>query len=392
MIAALRRVLSVVYDVVLYGGIMLGLVLSFLTPDTVAEIVTVRDSGGEVQWVVVAMLAVLLFTLVFRFAVTWGPVRVSPEKARWRLSGPRGRDEALAVTLIRPSVWLVVIGALAGGLTALVMPDIAAAPIIAGPSAAAGGMLAAFMAQTLHDRKVGTVRRPWSPHPSRLHRRTFAPGDGYASALELATKLMDLSWIDHARITRWQARRTHARSVTAGMSPFVVAFRLDLARAARHPEWWGRFAAAVAVGVAVPLLFTVHAAAGAVPVVAVYLAGVTFCGGLRLLSESPVLRRSFGISDRSLILSHCAVPAAATVAAAVAVGAAWQLGSTEMAVLVVGSVAAVLRRGTRGPLPYDSVSVIEPALGAAVQPGVLATMARGPLAAVVTATVLSVAV
>lgn len=357
-----------------------------VTPDRVAGLVELTDAAARHRSAAVVVIAAAFVVWAYRLATVWGPVRVDRAVLRWRLSGLAGRSSYLRRRLVGPLLSGLVAGALVGGAIGLLMPDIVV-PVVGGCAAAGGlAVVAAAVAQAGCDRSRGAVRPPLRLTPSRLHRTTFAPRDGYAGAVGLAVEMMDFSWMEHARVTRWM-RRTSARSVRLSDGRALRSLvRLDAARMLRHPEAWMRAVSYVLLGTLAPLLLDVHQGAPLLSAILVYLAGSSFAVGLRTVSENRSLRLSFGIDDAVLRLGHAVVPVVATAAVAVVIAAAWQLGVVGAVVLVAGTGFAVVRRATRPELPYGGEVVADSTLtGAAFQPAMLAAQLRGSVAVVVTA-------
>ncbi|SNT62638.1 hypothetical protein SAMN05421812_114137 [Asanoa hainanensis] len=210
----------------------------------------------------------------------------------------------------------------------------------------------------------------------RIDRASLSTGARFASAASSAILLLDPSMLAAVvENQRWRAvGRVRSRRFLPGPRWWVL-LQADLRRVARTRAalaWWAVLVLAVyAVAIALP------AVAGAVQVIAAYLAADRFAGGLRGISRSAGLRRAMGGSDASLKLIHLVVPALAAtlwwLATVPAVGA----GPLWLAVLLVAGVAAtVYRAATRGPMVYGG-SVAETPMGV-VPVDLIRQVVRGP--------------
>ncbi|WP_341268100.1 DUF6297 family protein [Gordonia malaquae] len=374
-----------VIDLVLIVGVGGGIASWVLAPARVATVVELSAWADSHTGLVTGVVVVVIALVVGRFAATWGPVRVSREAAQWALSGPASRVPVLARRAAASVIVATTVSLGAAGAAVLVMPSHVWILMPLGAGAGLVGVGAAYAAQLSRDSRIGG-RRPrrtaWSP--GRLHRRTFAPRDGYAGAVGLAVTMMDGSWIDDARVTRWKSRKaaTAGRLSSGPLSAFVTA---DLRRLARHPEQLVRWAAWTAVAVLVPIVLEFHHVPLLVSTIAVTCAGNATSGGLKSTSDR-ALRRAFGVSDAEITAAHCVIPGLATALSALCVGFGVGIGPAAGAVLVVGAVAAVIRRATRPALPYGSPAVTDGVLtGATFQPALLTAQLRGPMLTVVTA-------
>ncbi|GIF67817.1 hypothetical protein Ais01nite_58520 [Asanoa ishikariensis] len=210
----------------------------------------------------------------------------------------------------------------------------------------------------------------------RIDRASLSTGARFASAASSAILLLDPSMLAAVvENQRWRAvGRVRSRRFWPGPRWWVL-LQADLRRVGRTRAslaWWAVLVLAVyAVAVALP------AVAGAVQVIAAYLAADRFAGGLRGISRSAGLRRALGGSDAELKLIHLVVPALAAtlwwLATVPAVGA----GPPWLAVLlVVGVTATVYRAATRGPMVYGG-SVGETPMGN-IPVDLIRQVVRGP--------------
>ncbi|MCF8569317.1 DUF6297 family protein [Gordonia sp. HY002] len=380
----LRRNNVSAVDLLLMVGVGGGLAVAVFKPTNVAKFVEPSAMFDDYQVAVIAAFATMTALVVGRFAVTWGPVRVDRAVLKWELSGPASRHRPLIRRLAVTVGCAVMADVAIHGALALLIPESATILLALGVGLGFAAVCAAYIAQLVRDRRMGASGVPGFARlsPGRLHQRTFAPRDGFAAAVGLGISMMDASWIADARITRWQ-RQTGSKSRGHPRTAEGAFVRMDLRRLRRHPEAAARWTCWTAVGIAVPVFVDFHAVPLFVATLAVWSAGVATAGGLTSVSDR-VLARSFGVSDRDLRRWHCVVPTIATLVSATAVAAASSVSLFGSAFLIVGTVASVLRRATRPPLPFDAPMVIEPLMtGAAFQPALLSTQLRGLLLAAV---------
>ncbi|MCF8606558.1 DUF6297 family protein [Gordonia sp. HY442] len=380
----LRRNNVSAVDLLLMVGVGGGLAVAVFEPTNVAKFAEPSAMFDEYQVAVIAAFAVATALVVGRFAATWGPVRVDRAVLRWKLSGSASRNRPLRRLLAIAVGCAFVADVAVHGALSLLIPESAMILLTVGGVSGLLAVCAAYVVQLLGDRRVGGSGMSWPLRlsPGRLHQRTFAPRDGFAAAVGLGISMMDASWIADARITRWQ-RQTGSKSGRLPWTPVGAFVGMDLRRLRRHPEAVTRWLCWTAAGIAVPIFVDFHAVPVFVSTLAVWSAGVATAGGLASVVD-PTLARSFGVSDRDLRRWHCVVPAVATCTSAIAVAAASSLSPFGGAFLIVGTVASVLRRATRPPLPFDAPIVIEPLMtGAAFQPALFSTQMRGLLLAVV---------
>ena len=339
-----------VVDALVIAGVGGGLASSVLAPSRVATLVELAPWAVGHRTRVIAVVTVLVAVAVARFGTVWGPVRVDPATARWTMSGPASRTPMLRRRLWRAVGVAVVAASIADGALALLVPSEALGIVGLGALAGSAGIAVAYLGQVRRDRRVGN-RSAAGRGSGGLHRISFAPRDGLAGAVGLAVTMMDTSWITDARVTRWCGRWTAVARGGVPRSPAAAFLVVDLRRLRRHPEAIVRWLAWTLTAVACPVVLQFHHVPMLIPAVAVFAGGVAVSGGL-VTAGDPVLRRAFGVADRDLL---------------------------------AGSVAAVIRRATRPPLPFDSPAVIDSVVsGAAFQPELLAAQMRGPLLAVVT--------
>lgn len=209
-----------------------------------------------------------------------------------------------------------------------------------------------------------------------IDRASLSTGARIASAASSAVLLLDPSMLAvMLENQRWRAvGRVRSGRFLRGPRWWVL-LQADLRRVGRNRAalgWWVVLVLAVyAVEAALPSV------AGAVQVIAAYLAADRFAGGLRGISRSAGLRRAIGGSDGGLKLTHLVVPALAAtlwwLATVPAVGA----GPIWLAVLLIAGVAAtVYRAATRGSMVYGG-TVAETPMGA-VPVDLIRQVVRGP--------------
>ncbi|GIF77544.1 DUF6297 family protein [Asanoa siamensis] len=280
---------------------------------------------------------------------------VTPSRAAGRVRWPAG-----VLAGVGGLVVLAVV--LAHGLFGLVpaQPPVAVLPVVA-----VAGLPFALVLVVLAVRAL-----------PRIDRASLSTGARIASAASSAVLLLDPSMLAAVvENQRWRAvGRVRSRRFARGPRWWVL-LQADVRRIGRNRAaigWWAVLVLAVyAVQAALP------AVAGAVQVIAAYLAADRFAGGLRGVSRSAGLRRALGGSDAALKLTHLVVPTLvaalwwlATVPA-VGTGPAWL-----PPLLVAGVAATVYRAATRGQMVYGG-SVAETPMGA-IPVDLIRQVVRGP--------------
>ncbi|MFT3660472.1 MAG: DUF6297 family protein [Gordonia sp. (in: high G+C Gram-positive bacteria)] len=378
MIAALRRADLGPVEIGLLVFVGGGLLVQVLRPSRVAQVVALSSGAAAHPGLVVSGVVVGVAASVFAISSRWGPVRVDPADLRWRLAGPADRSTVLrrrAVTVLGVAL---AAGAAVGGLTATLVPELAVVAVGGAAAGAAPGYVLAYLRQRRRDRRHGTTPpRASSLSPGNLHRKTFAPRDGYSGALGLALTMLDVSWLEEARVTRWQRARVRAggRSLPGGAASALM--RVDLRRLLRHPDALVRWSVSVAAGVGAAVLLDFRHAETVVAVLAVYCAGCSVSGGLRVSVRSAALRRATGLSDRFVYGCHALIPVLGTLAAAAVVLPWWSLSPVAAVILAAGTAVAVLRRGLRPELRYDGPVTADPMTGSAVNLQLFFAQIRG---------------
>ena len=361
-------------------------------------------------WLIVAVLVVVV-TLAWRGLRALGPMITTPAALSWCLSTPIDRAQWLRTPLVWLLAFAAVVGAAVGALanwaglsgTGIGLTTLWAAIAGAGGGVALAGAAVVSQSRTRADRSPGPhppVRCRAGPrsgpgrrrggHPGRPGTRRAARDSGVVwavIAVVLATvgvryALRALHHIDRAALSggaqlgaaavtaavmldpamlsgliearRWRRPgKVHSRRWRPGGRDWVL-MQADLVRQARRPAnlfvWAALLLAPYAVGV-----FS-EAAVSATRIIAAYVATERLAAGLRWVSRTPALRRSFGGSDWELKRAHLAVPA-------LGLAIWWTLSEWAMptvtpsllvAVLVAGVLGAVYRTATRPPMSYDA--------------------------------------
>ncbi|MGV9669978.1 DUF6297 family protein [Gordonia sp. NPDC003504] len=380
------------FELIFCVAVLDGFASWLLTPARVSHVATLTGVAATHPTIIGCVIVAAIAVGAYRWTVVWGPVRVEGAMMRWQLSGPGPRGPELAGRLGGIVITVVAGCTAAGALLGLLAPD----SLVTVVGVAAGlGLVAAICAygtQVVADRRHGCAPPPtWQWSPNRLHRSTIAPADGYAGALGLAASLMDFSWITDARIVRWKRGATSAPTRRLHRNPYVALAQIDFRRLRRHLDGVLRALICIAVLLVAPQVVSIAHAATAVITVLISCAGNAVATGLRNASESVAIRRALGLDDRRITRAHMAVPGSVILIAAAAAAVAWSLTPASAVICFVGCAVAVLRRGTRPPLPYDAPVVTESVVtGAATQPLMIAAQARGMVALIITAVAASV--
>lgn len=378
-------------EVLFCAAVSAGVLVGVLSPSRVAAVVELSGAARDHPELSLSIVVAAASVVVTWAAVVWGPVRVSRARARWMLSGPGDRQRTLAGALAR--VWavcllaLLVIAAAAALLAPVTLPVLLAV----GAVCAGIGCPAAYAVQVAvdHRRYPSRASSRWCNtmrwRPKYLHRNTFAPEDGLASAMAVATSMMDSRVLGDACIVRWQLAHRLSAAGRTETGPVLTLVRSDLRRLLRHQVSLLHWGICVAASVLAANALVIHYG-GAVPAVAlIYAAGVSMAGGLRQAAGSRALRCATGRSDRYVYGCLSLIPVAAVLVAAAITLPVWGMSPPQIGIVVVGAVVAVVRGATRPPLPYDAPVLSDPVTGAPVQPLLFLALARGPVAVVVTA-------
>lgn len=373
-------------ELVFCGAVLSGGLVTLLAPSRVARVVELSGPAADHPTAALILTIVAIGVLVHHWSTIWGPVRVGRATTRWILSGPDDRTAPLARRLVTVGAAMVACCAAASALLATLHPASIVAMLSAGAAVGLLALGAAYARQLSGDRRQSPPERGFSP--KWLHRNSFAPHDGYADALQLTASMLDTTWLTDNRVARWQRRHMVAPRRGLPASWFGAAVELDRRRLLRHPDACVRWLICTATIVVMPQLVTLHHGATLVLAMLVYSAGNSLTGGLRSVSGTPALRRSFGLADRSIMLAHMVIPALGVIVSCVVAIAAWQLPLAGAALMLCGILFAVYRRATRPPLLYDSPAISEPLVtGAVIQPQLLTSMMRGTIAVLATAAV-----
>ena len=320
----------------------------------------------------------------------WSPVRVPTPRMRWALSGPADRGPALRGTLLRAVGVFVACGAAAGSVVGALTRS-SSGLLAVGLGSASGAVAAALvvavagaaqMRRSGRASTAGSLIRPIG----RWHRDVASPADGLTATARLLLVTADTEFVEHTRRVRWCARRPGARRRQVVDSSVIrTLVRADLIRLRRRPDDLAAWTAITAVTVTLGLTTTMHAAAPAAAALLAYRAGSAVSSGLRALTTTPALRRALRVAGGQIMLSHSIIPAAAVVVWAVP--AALTVGGVSpvaWVVIVLGAIAATVRRATRPELPWDA-PVYVTGQGGVAQPLLMLAMMRGHLAVVVVA-------
>ena len=371
--------------VLLTGAVVAGLGWYFLQPERVATVVGVAHGVGHPAAILIGWATALCVLVVGTALWWWGPVRVSRAEAMWHLSGPGERGPVLASRRRRAAIGTV-IGCLATATVVSILDWSAAPAVLAAGVVAAMVILVActWHQHRANERLSGRVRRGrhrWSV--AHLHRDAFAPDDGFIAAARLAAVTLDLSWLDTARIVRWQLTHSWTRSRRPGVTRIRALLGADVLRLSRRRGDLVLGVLIAAVAVALPQTLYLTSIAPAVATVLAYRAGCAWSSGLRRLTEAPALRRALGGSDAELTAVHSVVPLAGVLICCGVIAFTWQLSLPTVLVVTVGSAIATVRRATRPELPFDA-PVYVTGQGGATQPLLLFAMVRGTAAVVMT--------
>lgn len=378
------------FEVTFYGAVLCGLIAAVITPSRVASVIELDGfaAGHPELWLSIAIVVAAM--AIGRGAVVWGPVRVSRAVMRWELCGPGDRRPPLLGALTGVCLAVTATVFAVTGLAIVLAPAAAVTLSLAGAGCAVGACVTSYLTQVTvdmqrHPRQSGgrSWRRRWSPE--WLHRSTISPADGLVSAVSVAVSMMDPTWLDDARIVRWQRANTAAAGAAAARRAGLAVLRLDLRRLLRHPGSLAAWLVWVGVSITVAQAFVVHIGGWLPAVVGIYGAGCAVAGGLRQAANTPALRRSTGRSDRYLYTWLSVLPVTAVVLAALVSLPFWGMSAVQVAVVAVGASVGVVRSRTRPPLPYDAPVVTDPVTGSGWQPLLLLAMFRGPVAVIVTA-------
>ncbi len=373
-------------ELVFCAAVLGGGVVTLLAPSRVSRVVELSGAAADHPTAALILTVSAVGVLVHHWSTIWGPVRVGRATARWVLSGPDDRTRPLARRLLAVGASMVVCCAATSAILATLHPASIAVVVPAGAAAGLLALGAAYARQLSEDRRRLPRERALSP--KWLHRNSFAPHDGYADALQLATSMLDTTWLTDNRVVRWQRRRMAAPRRALPASWFGAAVELDRRRLLRHPDACVRWLICTAMIAVVPQLVTIHHGAILVLAMLVYSAGNSLTGGLRSVAGTPALRRAFGLADRPIMLAHMVIPSVGVIVTGGVAVVAWPLPMASAALMLCGILFAVYRRATRPPLPYDSPAMSEPLVtGAVIQPQLLTSMMRGTVAVLVTAAI-----
>ncbi|WP_156378173.1 DUF6297 family protein [Williamsia sp. Leaf354] len=371
--------------IVLTGAVVAGFGWYLLQPERVASVIGVAH-GIAHPTVVLVGWAIALCALVVGTAVWWwGPIRLSRAEAMWHLTGPGDRGPVLA-SRRRSAVVAALLGCLVTAAIVAVL-DWSSTPAVLGAGVVAAVMIVAAGTWHQHrssDRLSGRPRRGrqrWAP--ALLHRDAFAPDDGFIAAARLAAVTLDFSWIDTARVVRWQLGHAWTRSRRLGGGRIRAMILADVLRLSRRRGDLALSVVVLAVTVALPSTLYLTSIAPVVATVLAYRAGCAWACGLRRLTEVPALRRALGGSDPEVTAIHAVVPVSGVVLCCAVMALTWQLSLPAVLVVAVGSAFATVRRATRPDLPFDA-PVYVTGQGGATQPLLLLAMVRGLVAVVVT--------
>ena len=188
-----------------------------------------------------------------------------------------------------------------------------------------------------------------------IDRAALSGGSQLGAAAVTAAVMLDPAMLSGLiEAGRWRRPgKVHSRRWRPGGRDWVF-IQADLVRQTRRPAnlfvWAALLLAPYAVGV-----FS-EAAVSATRIVAAYIATERLAAGLRWVSRTPALRRSFGGTDWELKRAQPGVPA-------LGLAIWWTLSEWAMptvtpsllvAVLVAGVLGAVYRTATRPPMSYDA--------------------------------------
>jgi hypothetical protein len=364
-----------------------GVLWNLLGPNVLGGIVVV--AGGLVAacfWAAAVAVGVVGVP-----AWWWGPVRVTTARMRWSLSGPADRGPALRVALAGTSGVVVSTGAVIGLLVGALARSSAGVGLSGVGLCTVGGAVAAIV--VVAGAGIAQMRRAARMTGSRVdhriarwHRRAVSPADGLAAAGRLLLVTADTEFVEHARRVRWCAdySRSWSRSVCRPTAVRAM-LRADVLRLGRRRGDVVAWLAIVVLTVAVGLTTTVSVGAPALMAVLAYRAGGAVASGLRAVTTTPALRRALGASPTQMMLAHSVIPATAVLAwavvAAMTVGGVSPLG---WGVIVVGAIAATVRRATRPETPWDA-PVYVTGQGGVTQPLLVLALLRGHIAITVVA-------
>ena len=363
-----------------------GLVWNLLGPHALGSLIDVGAGLlGVGVWAAVVTAYVIGVPMWW-----WGPVRVSRGRMRWMLSGPADRGVALRRALIRTLGVVIACGAATGAVVGALTrtPDGflgvsvgAASGAVAAAAVAAG----AFVAQMRRSARASTTGAP--AHPiGRWHRDVVSPADGIAASARLLFMTADTEFVENARRVRWCSGRSAARRRRiVDRSAVRALVRADLVRLRRRPGDLVAWTAVVALTVALGSTTTMHSAAPAIAALLAYRAAGTAASGLRTVTTTPGFRRALHMGSGRITFAYSVIPSAAVLAwAAPAVPAMGEVPPVAWGVIVLGSIAAAIRRATRPELPWDAPVYIT-GQGGAAQPLLMMTLVRGHVAAVAVA-------
>jgi hypothetical protein len=360
-----------------------GVTVSALRPDYVSRLATLDGLGASHPTIATSGLVMAISVIICRLYVLWGPVRTDSATARWRLSGPSSRNTDLR----RPFAITTLTGTgaitLACLLAATLHPRSLPALLVVGLACAAATIGIAYNAQ-LHRSHTLTGRAGWALNS--LPRRVFSPNDGLAASAALALSTMDVSWLRHARIVRWQQKTTGARARSTLPSSSVLALlALEVRRAYRSPTAAGRVAISVLTSAAAATLLEVHVSGLFVAAALAYCSGNSMSSGLSQIYETPALSRALGLGNRYLIACHSVIPGVAVLCLCVVNASLWHTNTMQTAALCVGATVAVVLRNTSTGLPHHAMTFTDPFFGVTLQPALLTNILKGPLAVAVAA-------
>lgn len=377
-------------------------------------------------------LPVVVLAATLSVARLFGPLLATPAVASWLLSTPVDRRALLRPQLAKAALFGgVATGAITGVIAATAGFTMPAAVLFAVTAAAAGVCVVAFAAlvQVAGGRagQVGgwllwalvwatclaltldlvplVANRPasvlgWAVAAAvaaalavglsvrvvgalhRAGRSRLVAGGTLLSSMSGALATLDLALVyDIVLARRWRARG-RVRPVRSGpRGPWALVWR-DLLRLRRAPQPL----VVVAASVLVPYLAVTIGAGGAVVPLSTltgFIAGLGLCAGLRVVSRTPGLSRSLGLSAATVRAASLAVPATVLVAWGLAVvpavhtGMAIRWSDAVVVGLAVGGAAAtaVTRWMTAAPPNYSQPLVSSPA--GAIPSTLLISLARG---------------
>lgn len=406
-----------------------GLLWNLSGTDALGGLVSTDRSVGPPVLIACLWAAAAVLAVVGTLAWWWGPIRVPTNRARWELSGGGDRGPVLhralrvvaAAITAGGSLIALLIGVVTRGSTGPGLGGIADA-VVTGAITAGVAVAGAVIAQLIRGRQAGarspsrrSVCRELSPEqPPRAHRprsvvwgqisaafrrggpprwsvarlplRVIAPEDGAAATARMVTITGDMDHIDTARRIRWCAehvagrtRRVARRSLLGSL---VVA---DALRTARRPGDLVIWACVVTATVVLGLSASITTIGPAIAALLAYRAGGALASGLRTLTTTPALARAMPLPRHQILLAHSVLPTLgilvwSVIAAAMLPG----IPATVWPIVVIGAVAAVIRRATRPELPWDAAVYIT-SQGGVAQPHLMFALMRGHIAIVLVA-------